>query len=259
MKKQVIKVKRLKNTKHCWEPIIKVVPHLFSRYKLVNEEYKDGKLYKQYYEYELNEPLPSTNVEGHKIPSPSKELTDEQRARIEENRRKALEKKQQLSKSIPTTKTQYKSPTVLTSEQRARIEENRQKALKKRQLKQLLPVGNHHHYDFQNDVTPRPAKKSNLNESPWQLGEHSPSRTLSNCNDGWVLLPPTKKSPESTRFHLSVDPPPTSALAPRYYSTIAQYVQGCPNCMFMIRVGDCITQRTKGCWEHAVCPDTNFL
>lgn len=259
MKKQVIKVKRLKNTNHCWEPIIKVVPHLFSSYKLVHEEYKDGKLYKQFYEYELNKPLPSTNVEGHKNPSPSKELTDEQRARIEENRRKALEKKRQLSKSIPTTKIQYTSPTILTSEQRARIEENRQKALKKRQLKQLLPVTNHHdHNEFRNNVTPRPAKRSKLNESPPQLAIHSPAM-LSNCNDGWVLLPPMKKSPESTRFRLSVDSPPTSALTPKYYSTIAQYVQSCPNCMFMIRVGDCITQRTKDCWEHAVCPDTNFL
>ena len=63
MKKHVIKVKRLKNTKHCWEPIIRVVPHLFARYKLVKEEFKDGNLFKQYYEYELNTPCSSEHVE----------------------------------------------------------------------------------------------------------------------------------------------------------------------------------------------------
>ena len=97
--------------------------------------------------------LPPTNNNVHqtnntttttvRCPSPTI-VNDEQRARIEENRRRALEKRQQLSQSTALTKTQCPSPTIVNDEQRARIEENRQKALAKRQQKQLLlPPTNH--------------------------------------------------------------------------------------------------------------------
>eukprot|EP00579_Thalassiosira_antarctica_P001953 CAMPEP_0201875244 /NCGR_PEP_ID=MMETSP0902-20130614/7268_1 /ASSEMBLY_ACC=CAM_ASM_000551 /TAXON_ID=420261 /ORGANISM="Thalassiosira antarctica, Strain CCMP982" /LENGTH=1151 /DNA_ID=CAMNT_0048402259 /DNA_START=179 /DNA_END=3634 /DNA_ORIENTATION=+ len=63
-------------------------------------------------------------------------LTEEQRARMDENRRKALEKKQQKSLLSSSKSAQQKSTIQCPShsdEQRARMEENRRKALAKKQ------------------------------------------------------------------------------------------------------------------------------
>jgi len=80
------------------------------------------------------------------IHCPSPTINAEQRARIEENRRKALEKRQQKSSTalLNTTNTsgtagmstvQCPSPSVtMNPEQKARMEENRRKALEKRKL-----------------------------------------------------------------------------------------------------------------------------
>ena len=81
---------------------------------------------------------------------PSPTINAEQRARIEENRRKALEKRQQKSSTalLNTTNTsgfavqnsgmstvQCPSPSItMNAEQKARMEENRRKALEKRKL-----------------------------------------------------------------------------------------------------------------------------
>ena len=81
---------------------------------------------------------------------PSPTINAEQRARIEENRRKALEKRQQKSSTalFNTTNTsgtavqnsgmstvQCPSPSItMNAEQKARMEENRRKALEKRKL-----------------------------------------------------------------------------------------------------------------------------
>ena len=61
-----------------------------------------------------------------------------------------------------------------------------------------------------------------------------------NRNDGWILLP--KKNNLVT-------------VSDRDF-TGAHLVQRCPNCIFMIRIGDRITRRNNGCWEHVVCPQS---
>ena len=54
-------------------------------------------------------------------------LTDEQKLRMEENRRKAMEKRQQANQAEPTISNETKSLNV--TEQKLRMEENRRKAL----------------------------------------------------------------------------------------------------------------------------------
>lgn len=90
---------------------------------------------------EINNGNINMNSNNHKSA-----LTEEQKARIEENRRRALEKKLQNSQqqqavsnsSTGLSKIACASPTMYNADQRARIEENRQKALAKRKQKQLL-------------------------------------------------------------------------------------------------------------------------
>jgi len=94
------------------------------------------------------QPTTAANISTVHCPSPT--INAEQRARIEENRRKALEKRQQKSSTalLNTTNTsgtavqnsgisnvQCSSPSVtMNAEQKARMEENRRKALEKRKL-----------------------------------------------------------------------------------------------------------------------------
>ena len=59
-----------------------------------------------------------------------------------------------------------------------------------------------------------------------------------NRNDGWILLPKKNK---------------LVTVSDRDF-TEASLVQRCPNCIFMIRIGDRITRRNNECWEHDVCP-----
>ena len=61
-------------------------------------------------------------------------LTDEQRLRMEENRRKAMEKRQQANQAESTISNETKSLNV--TEQKLRMEENRRKALEIRQQKE---------------------------------------------------------------------------------------------------------------------------
>ena len=61
-------------------------------------------------------------------------LTEEQRLRMEENRRKAMEKRQQANQAEPTISNETKSLNV--TEQKLRMEENRRKALEIRQQKE---------------------------------------------------------------------------------------------------------------------------
>ena len=201
-------MKRLKNTKHCWEPIIRVVPHLFRRYELVKEEFREGKLFKQYYEYEQNTPPSSENVE---------------------------DVKNNIINELPS------SPSEVV-----------------------------HGLMSNKQISPRTSKESETNESYETYINVAPSTDnqcsmkssesppKANANDGWILLPPKENSPVGTSANLSVGSS-TSPLAPRYSARIARLVQACPNCMFMIRSGDCIIRRSKDCWEHAVCPDANML
>lgn len=233
MKGHVIMLKRLKNTNHCWEPIIKVVDHLFSKYELVKEEFnEDGSPFRRFYEYEPYSSTRYKNVED-----------------------------------VPTVHTQ-----VPTSPSEGGV---------------LYRNGC-------DDSTPRPTKRTKLNEAS-ETHIHVTNNTGKNCcvtnvgscmkpkdydqpqgvvkvsansagtsykyncQDGWILLPPNENSSDTSRKNLSEDssPPP---LDPRQYtSRIARLVQSCPNCKFMIRVGDCIIIRRKNCWEHAVCPDASML
>lgn len=94
------------------------------------------------------QPAAANSISTVHCPSPT--INAEQRARIEENRRKALEKRQQKSSTalLNTTNTsgtaiqnsgmsnvQCPSPSVtMNAEQKARMEENRRKALEKRKL-----------------------------------------------------------------------------------------------------------------------------
>eukprot|EP00581_Thalassiosira_minuscula_P006574 CAMPEP_0183743914 /NCGR_PEP_ID=MMETSP0737-20130205/65463_1 /TAXON_ID=385413 /ORGANISM="Thalassiosira miniscula, Strain CCMP1093" /LENGTH=1191 /DNA_ID=CAMNT_0025979545 /DNA_START=8 /DNA_END=3583 /DNA_ORIENTATION=- len=72
-------------------------------------------------------------------------LTEEQRARMEENRRRALEKKQRksilsLSTSSSVQQDQCPSPNIYNDVQRAQMEQNRRKALEKKQLMSQKPI-----------------------------------------------------------------------------------------------------------------------
>jgi len=67
-----------------------------------------------------------------------------------------------------------------------------------------------------------------------------PAGVATNRNDGWILLP--KKNNLVT-------------VSDRDF-TGAHLVQRCPNCIFMIRIGDRITRRNNECWEHVVCPQS---
>ena len=70
-------------------------------------------------------------------------LTDAQRAMIEENRRKAREKRKNATSSFTSHKSASTiqccpSPTILNAEQRARIEANRLKAIERRQQMTMM-------------------------------------------------------------------------------------------------------------------------
>ena len=67
----------------------------------------------------------------------STQLTDEQRVRIEENRQKALAKKQMKSTSAPSDNgLEPSASTVLTEQQQLRMEANKRRALEKKEQKE---------------------------------------------------------------------------------------------------------------------------
>lgn len=65
--------------------------------------------------------------------SPLTKCSDGQRARMEENRRLALERRQTLSQSTNTDISSHPSPVIANEDQRARMEMNRRKALDMKQ------------------------------------------------------------------------------------------------------------------------------
>lgn len=121
-------------------------------------------------------------------------LTQDQLARMEENRRRALEKKnqtKQVSVSLQTntaqllkqpervvtnTKTTQKPAASLTEEQKLRIEQNRLKALQKKQLS--------------SSTTSSPSKSSSVNDSTTGSSKQDLSTTTKPLSAKKSALPP---------------------------------------------------------------------
>ena len=295
MKTNIIRLKRLKGTNHSWDPIIKHVPSLFDNYELVKEEFDDdGKVSKQFFEYTTIKKMsqerpiahpamlievsdatpPRDNNNGVSSGNPGKSMVEVDkmmhkkeellRAKVEELRQreeKILKKEEALREKMKdvnvlkrkleleytsTAKTSKCNETPVTNSGTPVCITNVGTSSKLSYNGQSDKDGN-----LDNGLKSPGPPEEVTDTNPPEPSEHLEHQladdvmldlpgVATNRNDGWILLP--KKNNLVT-------------VSDRDF-TGAHLVQRCPNCIFMIRIGDRITRRNNGCWEHVVCPQS---